>query len=120
MPAFEGFVVCEEYEDTIREAWEDDQIESRKRAEEKRLKRVYGNWKKLIRGLFIREKLAAKYNFAEDEENADEEDAEEEDKAATTSQKIARKTTVKAAAKKVATAKRAKQEPGNSRKKSKR
>lgn len=61
VPAMEGFVVCEEYEDTLREAWEAEQREAAKRAQEKRDKRVYGNWKKLIRGLLIRERLAAKY-----------------------------------------------------------
>lgn len=69
LPAFEGYVVCEEYEDTLREAWEEEQIESQKRAKEKREKRIYGNWKKLIKGLFIREKLAVKYNFKGETDN---------------------------------------------------
>ncbi|XP_058800685.1 DNA repair protein complementing XP-C cells homolog [Phymastichus coffea] len=67
LPAFEGYVVCEEYEDTLREAWEEEQIEAQKRAKEKREKRIYGNWKKLIKGLIIRERLAAKYNFKDEE-----------------------------------------------------
>ncbi|OAD60084.1 DNA repair protein complementing XP-C cells like protein [Eufriesea mexicana] len=66
VPAIEGYVVCSEYEDTLREAWEAEQIEAAKRAKEKREKRVYGNWKKLIHGLFIRERLAAKYEFSEE------------------------------------------------------
>ncbi|XP_033216214.1 DNA repair protein complementing XP-C cells homolog isoform X3 [Belonocnema kinseyi] len=61
VPAFQGFVVCTEFEDTLREAWEAEQIEASKRAREKRDKRIYGNWKKLIRGLLIRERLAARY-----------------------------------------------------------
>ncbi|XP_015599337.1 DNA repair protein complementing XP-C cells homolog [Cephus cinctus] len=73
VPAFEGFVVCEEFEDTLREAWETEQIEAAKRAQEKRDKRIYGNWKKLIRGLLIREKLAAKYGFGNKEENQEDE-----------------------------------------------
>lgn len=69
VPALEGFVVCEEYEDTLREAWESDQVEARKRAKEKRDKRIYGNWRKLIRGLLIRERLAAKYDFSQEVES---------------------------------------------------
>ncbi|XP_043269191.1 DNA repair protein complementing XP-C cells homolog [Venturia canescens] len=74
LPAFEGFVVCEEFEDTLREAWETEQIEAHKRAVEKREKRIYGNWKKLIKGLFIRERLAARYDFTnDDDDNNDDE-----------------------------------------------
>lgn len=63
VPAVEGYVVCTEYEDTLREAWETEQIEAAKRAAEKREKRIYGNWKRLIKGLLIREKLSQKYEF---------------------------------------------------------
>ncbi|KYM95509.1 DNA repair protein complementing XP-C cells like protein [Cyphomyrmex costatus] len=63
VPATEGYVVCAEYEDTLREAWETEQIEAAKRAAEKAKKKVYANWRKLIRGLLIREKLQQKYNF---------------------------------------------------------
>lgn len=63
VPAFEGFVVCTEYEDILREAWETEEIEAAKRAREKRYKRIYGNWKRLIDGMRIKEKLAGKYEF---------------------------------------------------------
>ncbi|XP_076236986.1 DNA repair protein complementing XP-C cells homolog [Calliopsis andreniformis] len=66
VPALEGYVVCSEYEDTLREAWEAEQVEAVKRAKEKREKRVYGNWKRLIQGLIIRQRLAAKYEFSEE------------------------------------------------------
>ncbi|KYQ57715.1 DNA repair protein complementing XP-C cells like protein [Trachymyrmex zeteki] len=66
VPAIEGYVVCAEYEDTLREAWEAEQIEAAKRAAEKIKKKVYANWRKLIRGLLIREKLQQKYNFREE------------------------------------------------------
>ena len=66
VPALEGFVVCAEYEDTLREAWEAEQVEAIKRAKEKRDKRVYGNWKRLIHGLIIRERLVAKYEFSDE------------------------------------------------------
>ncbi|CAL1676343.1 unnamed protein product [Lasius platythorax] len=66
VPATEGYVVCAEYEDTLREAWETEQVEAVKRAVEKREKRIYGNWRKLIKGLLIREKLLQKYEFQEE------------------------------------------------------
>lgn len=74
LPAFEGFVVCAEYEDTVRDAWEREQVEAEKRNKEKREKRIYGNWRKLIKGLFIKERLAAKYKFKESEEDVDKEE----------------------------------------------
>lgn len=42
-----------------------EQDELERKEQEKIDKRVYGNWKKLIRGLLIRERLKAKYNFAQ-------------------------------------------------------
>ncbi|GFW30912.1 DNA repair protein complementing XP-C cells homolog [Trichonephila clavipes] len=61
-PVFDGFVVCKEFKETILAAWEEEQENIRKREEEKREKRIYGNWKKLIRGLLIRERLKIKYD----------------------------------------------------------
>ncbi|KYM79844.1 DNA repair protein complementing XP-C cells like protein [Atta colombica] len=66
VPATEGYVVCAEYEDTLREAWEAEQIEAAKRAAEKAKKKIYTNWRKLIKGLLIRERLQQKYNFREE------------------------------------------------------
>lgn len=40
---------------------EQDEIE--KKNEEKRVKRILDNWAKLIKGLIIRERVAAKYGF---------------------------------------------------------
>lgn len=40
-----------------------EQEEAEKRAQERIEKRVYGNWKRLIKGLFIRERLQARYDF---------------------------------------------------------
>lgn len=62
-PTFDGFVVCEEFADQVIAQWYADQEE----VEEKELKkyeaRVYGNWKKLIKGLLIRQRLQRKYDF---------------------------------------------------------
>lgn len=62
-PAFDGFVVCEEFADLVTDAWREDQEAQEQKQEEKYLARVYGNWKKLIRGLMIRENLKHKYKF---------------------------------------------------------
>lgn len=76
MPMNQGFVVCEEFEDIVREAWEKEQIEIEKRAKEKRYKRIWGNWRKLIRGLLIREKVKAKYLSVDDDDDFNEDDEE--------------------------------------------
>uniref|UniRef100_A0A182XXB6 Rad4 beta-hairpin domain-containing protein n=1 Tax=Anopheles stephensi TaxID=30069 RepID=A0A182XXB6_ANOST len=62
-PVYDGFVVCEEYRDIVVDAWHQEQQAEEQRAREKYEKRVYGNWKKLIKGLLIRRKLQHKYNF---------------------------------------------------------
>ncbi|XP_058451792.1 DNA repair protein complementing XP-C cells homolog [Malaya genurostris] len=62
-PVYDGFVVCEEYKDLVVDAWYQEQEQEEKREREKFEKRVYGNWKKLIKGLLIRKKLQNKYNF---------------------------------------------------------
>lgn len=62
-PTYDGFVVCEEFEDQVVAAWHQDQEEQELKEQEKYEARVYGNWKKLIRGLLIRERLKIKYNF---------------------------------------------------------
>lgn len=60
-PVMDGFIVCEEHADTLRMAWEEDRANSRKREEEKRAKRIWDNWKRLIKSVMIREKLRVKY-----------------------------------------------------------
>ncbi|KAL1392867.1 hypothetical protein pipiens_012160 [Culex pipiens pipiens] len=62
-PVYDGFVVCEEFRDLVVDAWHEEQIQEEKREQEKYEKRVYGNWKKLIKGLLIRRRLQNKYNF---------------------------------------------------------
>lgn len=62
-PVYDGFVVCEEYKDIVVDAWYQEQEQEEKREREKYEKRVYGNWKKLIKGLLIRRRLQNKYNF---------------------------------------------------------
>lgn len=62
-PTFDGFVVCEEFADEVIAQWEKDQEEIERKEQEKFEARVYGNWKKLIKGLLIRERLKRKFNF---------------------------------------------------------
>ncbi|XP_055382574.1 DNA repair protein complementing XP-C cells homolog [Condylostylus longicornis] len=64
-PLLDGFVVCEEFKDQVVQAWEEDQEEHARKELEKYESRVYGNWKRLIKGLLIREKLKIKYNFGD-------------------------------------------------------
>ncbi|GAB0097557.1 hypothetical protein DMENIID0001_132070 [Sergentomyia squamirostris] len=70
-PTLDGFVICKEFEDTVLDAWNVEQDEAERKEEEKRNKRVYGNWRKLIKGLFIRARLQAKYNFKGEEEESE-------------------------------------------------
>ncbi|KAH8397215.1 hypothetical protein KR215_010709 [Drosophila sulfurigaster] len=62
-PMYDGFIVCEEFGELVTAAWEEDQQEQARKEQEKYEARVYGNWKKLIKGLLIRERLKKKYNF---------------------------------------------------------
>ncbi|XP_060535427.1 DNA repair protein complementing XP-C cells homolog [Cylas formicarius] len=63
VPTIDGFVVCKEYEEEVVAAWEKEQAEMIRREQEKTDNRVYGNWRRLIKGLLIRERLKAKYDF---------------------------------------------------------
>ncbi|XP_072941548.1 DNA repair protein complementing XP-C cells homolog [Epargyreus clarus] len=64
-PVYDGFVVCKEFEDIIINAWQEDQEEQERKEMEKLEARVYGNWRRLIKGLLIRERLKLKYGFTE-------------------------------------------------------
>lgn len=68
-PVYEGFVICEEFAETVTDAWIEDQDEQERKEREKREKRVYDNWKRLIKGLMIRARLKRKYNFGNEEED---------------------------------------------------
>ncbi|XP_050085964.1 DNA repair protein complementing XP-C cells homolog [Anopheles aquasalis] len=63
VPVYDGFVVCEEFAEKAVEEWYKDMEEEERREQEKLEKRVYGNWKRLIKGLLVRRKLQNKYNF---------------------------------------------------------
>ncbi|GFO49290.1 DNA repair protein complementing xp-c cells homolog [Plakobranchus ocellatus] len=61
-PLIDGVVVCEEYADTLMAAWTEDQEIQEQRETEKREKRVYSNWRLLIRGLLIKMRLTQKFS----------------------------------------------------------
>ena len=60
-PCFDGYVVCEEFQDTLMDAWNAENEERERKAAEKKTKRALDNWKKLIRGLAMHEKIRKKY-----------------------------------------------------------
>lgn len=91
-PVYDGYVVCEEHVETLMDAWRVSNSytfkdrrslneialfsllkvaneEQEKREREKKEKRVYDNWRRLIRGLLIRDRLQTKYfkNFIEED-----------------------------------------------------
>ncbi|KFQ52474.1 DNA repair protein complementing XP-C cells, partial [Nestor notabilis] len=62
-PVTDGYVVCEEFKEVLIAAWENEQAEIERKEKEKREKRALGNWKLLIKGLLIRERLKQRYSF---------------------------------------------------------
>ena len=56
-----NLIVPQENAEALMDAWNQEQEYQAKRAEEKREKRVLDNWKKLIRGMVIKQKLQLKY-----------------------------------------------------------
>ncbi|XP_055605797.1 DNA repair protein complementing XP-C cells homolog isoform X1 [Uranotaenia lowii] len=62
-PVFDGIVICKEFENVVLENYKREQLEQEKRKHEQRQCRIYGNWKKLIKGMLIRNRLINKYKF---------------------------------------------------------
>ena len=59
----DGFIVCEEHREILQAAWQEEQANTEKREEEKREKRVLGYWKRLTRGLIIKQQMKYKFNL---------------------------------------------------------
>lgn len=78
-PVYEGYVVCKEFAELVTDEWVKDTEEAEKRQQEKFQERVYGNWKRLIKGLFIRKRLQLRYNFEGEEEEEEEKDVSAQD-----------------------------------------
>ncbi|XP_051873404.1 DNA repair protein complementing XP-C cells [Pristis pectinata] len=64
-PITDGYVVCEEYVEILLTACKQEAAEQVKREQMKREKRVLGNWKLLVKGLLIRDRLRARYSSQE-------------------------------------------------------
>lgn len=69
-PVTDGYIVCEEYKDVLLAAWENEQAEIERKQKEKREKRAMANWKLLVKGLLIRERLKARYGQKDSEHQA--------------------------------------------------
>ncbi|XP_058246091.1 DNA repair protein complementing XP-C cells isoform X1 [Hemibagrus wyckioides] len=57
----DGYIVCEEHEEILKAAWENEQEIQKKKEQEKREKRALANWKLLVKGLLIKERLQRRY-----------------------------------------------------------
>ncbi|XP_060017041.1 DNA repair protein complementing XP-C cells isoform X3 [Lagenorhynchus albirostris] len=66
-PITDGYIICEEYKDVLLAAWENEQALIEKKEKEKREKRALGNWKLLVKGLLIRERLRLRYGAQSEE-----------------------------------------------------
>ncbi|XP_075687936.1 DNA repair protein complementing XP-C cells isoform X4 [Rhinoderma darwinii] len=67
-PVNDGYIVCEEYKDVLLAAWENEQAEIERKQKEKKEKRALGNWKLLVKGLLIRERLKVRYGQQDSEQ----------------------------------------------------
>ena len=54
-------MVCEEHRDAIVAAYQEEEVRANLKLIEKQQERVWGNWRRIIRGLQIREHLKSKY-----------------------------------------------------------
>ncbi|ESO08232.1 hypothetical protein HELRODRAFT_75665 [Helobdella robusta] len=59
----EGWVVCEEHKDILLSAWQDEQKRIRLEEKKKNEERIMNNWKILIKGVLIRERLRKDFNI---------------------------------------------------------
>jgi xeroderma pigmentosum group C-complementing protein len=65
-PLLDGIVVAKEFEQTLLDAWEEQQEELERKAAQKREKEVMDRWRKLIKGMLIHDRLRRKYDFQDD------------------------------------------------------
>ncbi|XP_061186504.1 DNA repair protein complementing XP-C cells homolog [Saccostrea echinata] len=67
-PVLDGFIVCEEHKDVLLAAWDEEQEIQKQKEAEKKEKRVIGNWKLLIKGLLIKERIKKRFNLVDKED----------------------------------------------------
>ena len=73
---YDGYVVCQEMQDTLMDAWNVYAEEQERKVHEKKEKRVLENWRKLTKGLVMYHKIKRKY--AKPEPISDEASASEQ------------------------------------------
>lgn len=61
IPVYDGFIVCQEHEDILIAAYEEEEQNLIKKQQDRIKNRALENWRQLTRGLLIREKLRKKY-----------------------------------------------------------
>lgn len=64
-PVMDGWVVCEEHKEILLAAWDEDQEIQRQRDLEKREAQAVDNWKLLVKGLLIKQRLKRRYDLQE-------------------------------------------------------
>ncbi|CAL4161170.1 unnamed protein product, partial [Meganyctiphanes norvegica] len=72
-PIYEGFIICEEYKDIVLDAWNQEQEILAQKEEEKRQRRIYDNWKRLIKRMLLKERVRERYGKMTPEELEEEE-----------------------------------------------
>ena len=70
-PVFDGYVVCQEFRDTLVDAWREEKELKAQREELNRLNRIYGNWKKLIQGILVKNHVREKYGTGRESDDED-------------------------------------------------
>merc|ERR1712150_420113 len=60
-PMYDGVVVCEDTKDFLMDAWNQEIDEQAEKRKAKKEKRALDNWKKLVRGLLLYNRIAKKY-----------------------------------------------------------
>ncbi|KAL3852981.1 hypothetical protein ACJMK2_016578 [Sinanodonta woodiana] len=74
-PLLDGWIVCEEFKDILLAAWDEEQKIIKQKEAEKREKRALANWKLLVKGLMIKERLKRRFNLEEEKVLVEEEKA---------------------------------------------
>ena len=70
-PVIEGIVVCQEFEQVLHDALEQQKKAAMEREKKKKDERITKNWRKLIRGLIIKQNLAKKYGNEDQTDGAE-------------------------------------------------
>ncbi len=64
VPRFEGIVICAEFEDEVRAAYEESEQRARVRAEKRRMGEIATNWRRLVRGFLTHQRIMQQQSSA--------------------------------------------------------